>query len=297
MCKLFGVTKQAYFKDVEHGKVLKLSQEAFALDFIKRIRAKDSGIGGRKLWYMYIWEFQGNTPLGRDRFEALIDKYGLKVRTKMRVPRTTDSHHGLPLYPNLIKTFIPTGAYQLWVSDITYIPIWITDEEYRFCYLSLIMDGYTREIMGYQVGATLETYYCMLALQKALEKSDSRNADLSHLIHHSDRGIQYASAQYVSILSKRGITLSMTEDGNPKDNPQAERINSTIKNELFKGKQFHSILEVRLETDKAVEFYNTQRPHMSIDLMAPMQVLERTGEIKKKWKSYRDRAIKNLAPE
>jgi len=76
--KLFGVTKQACFKDVEHSKVLKLSQEAFALDFIKHIRAKDSSIGGRKLWYMYIREFQGNAPLGRDRFETLIDKYGLK---------------------------------------------------------------------------------------------------------------------------------------------------------------------------------------------------------------------------
>ena len=79
----------------------------------------------------------------------------------MRVPRTTNSHHELPLYSNLIKAFIPTGAYQLWVSDITYIPIWITDEKYHFCYLSLIMDGYTREIMGYQVGVTLETYYCI----------------------------------------------------------------------------------------------------------------------------------------
>lgn len=112
-------------------------------------------------------------------------------------------------------------------------------------------------------------------------------------IHHSDRGIQYASAQYVSIFSKRGITLRIAEDRNPKDNPQAERINNTIKNEIFKRKQFHSILEVRAEIDKAIEFYNTQRPHMSIDLMTPVQVLERTGEIKKKWKSYRDRAIKS----
>lgn len=116
-------------------------------------------------------------------------------------------------------------------------------------------------------------------------------------IHHSDRGIQYASAQYVSIFSKRGITLRIAEDRNPKDNPQVERINNTIKNEIFKRKQFHSILEVRIEIDKAIEFYNTQRPHMSIDLMTPVQVLERTGEIKKKWKSYRDRAIKKLTPE
>lgn len=133
----------------------------------------------------------------------------------MRVPRTTNSHHELPLYSNLTKAFIPTGAYQLWVSDITYIPIWITDEEYHFCYLSLIMDGYTREIMGYQVGATLETYYC---------------------IYPSFR--QGASARYVSILSKRGITLHMAEDRNPKDNPQVERINNTIKMKYSRESSF-----------------------------------------------------------
>lgn len=148
--------------------MLKIGQEAFAVEFILRVRSKDYGIGGRKLWHMYAREFKGNAPLGRDRFEAVVDKFGLKIRTKKRVPRTTDSRHGLPLYPNLIKTFVPTAPYQLWVSDITYIPIWITDEDYEFCFLSLIMDGYTHEIMGYQAGATLEAYYCMIALQKHL---------------------------------------------------------------------------------------------------------------------------------
>lgn len=272
----------------------KLGQEAFAVEFIRRVRNKDCGIGGRKLWHMYAHEFKGNAPLGRDRFEAVVDKYGLKIRAKKRIPRTTDSRHGLPLYPNLIKTFVPTAPYQLWVSDITYIPIWITDKDYEFCFLSLIMDGYTHEIMGYQAGATLEAYYCMIALQKAFDKCDSRNADLSHLIHHSDRGIQYASSDYVKMLSKREITLSMTEDGNPKDNPQAERINSTIKNEIFMGRKFYSITEVRIEIEAAVEFYNTERPHMSIDMRTPVEALKCNGEIKKRWHSYRDEAIKRL---
>lgn len=272
----------------------KLGQEAFAVEFILRVRNKDYGIGGRKLWHMYAREFKGNAPLGRDRFEAVVNKYGLKIRAKKRIPKTTDSRHGLPLYPNLIKTFVPTAPDQLWVSDITYIPIWITDEDYEFCFLSLIMDGYTHAIMGYQAGATLEAYYCMIALQKAFDKCDSRNADLSHLIHHSDRGIQYASSDYVKMLSKREITLSMTEDGNPKDNPQAERINSTIKNEIFMGRKFYSITEVRIEIEAAVEFYNTERPHMSIDMRTPVEALKYNGEIKKRWHSYRDEAIKRL---
>jgi hypothetical protein len=151
LCRLFGVTRQAYFKDVEQSGLTRLSQEAFAVEFIHSIRKAAPGIGGMKLWYMYSKEFSGNAPLGRDRFETVVDKYGLKVRPKIRKPRTTDSRHGLPLYPNLIKTFIPTCPNQLRVSDITYIPIWM-DDDCRFCYLSLMMDAYSEAIMGYQVG-------------------------------------------------------------------------------------------------------------------------------------------------
>ncbi|WP_294081443.1 hypothetical protein [Proteiniphilum sp. UBA5384] len=139
----FGVTEQAYFKDVEQSRLTRLSQEAFAVEFIHSIRKVDSGIGGMKLWYMYSKEFKGNAPLGLDRFETVVDKYGLKVRLKTRKPRTTNSRHGLPLYPNLIKRFIPTAPNQLWVGDITYVPIWIDDNDCQFCYLSLIMDAYS----------------------------------------------------------------------------------------------------------------------------------------------------------
>ena len=244
-----------------------------------------------KLWYMYSKEFDGNAPLGRDRFETVVDKYGLKVRQKIRKPRTTDSRHGLPLYPNLIKTFIPDGPNQLWVSDITYIPIWIDDDDCRFCYLSLIMDAYSEEIMGHQVGATLEAFYCIMSLRKALKKCDERRADLTGLIHHSDRGIQYASSKYTDMLKERMIAISMTESGNPKENPQAERVNSTFKNELFFGRRFCSLAEVRASVDAAVQFYNSSRPHMSIDMMTPKEASLCQGIIKKRWYSYRESAI------
>lgn len=194
--------------------------------------------------------------MGRDRFETVIDKYGLKVHQKVRKPRTTDSRHGLPLYPNLVKAFIPGGPDQLWVSDITYIPIWINEGECRFCYLSLIMDAYSEEIMGYQVGATLEAFYCIMSLRKALKKCDERSVDLTALIHHSDRGTQYASRKYVDIVKERKIAISMTESGNPKENPQAERVNNTFKNELFYNRRFSFLAEVRAGVDTTVEFYN-----------------------------------------
>ena len=112
------------------------------------------------------------------------------------------------------------------------------------------------------------------------------------LIHHSDRGCQYASYAYVGILSKNGIAVSMTESGDPKENAMAERINSTIKNELLKGMVFTSIAEVRRAVKLAIEFYNNHRPHMSINMMTPKQAADCKGEIKKMWNSKREQAIK-----
>ncbi len=93
---------------------------------------------------MYRRDFNGNKPIGRDWFADIINKHKLKVRMKVRKPRTTDSSHGLPIYPNLIKDFIPTAPNQLWVSDITYIIIWVDESHYVFCYLSLILDSLYR---------------------------------------------------------------------------------------------------------------------------------------------------------
>jgi transposase InsO family protein len=169
------------------------------------------------------------------------------------------------------------------------------DDDYRFCYLSIIMDAYSEEIIGHQVGATMEAYYCILSLRKALKKCDERQADLSGLIHHSDRGVPYASSKYTGILKERGIGISMTESGNPRENPQAERVNSTIKNELFYGRRFRSLAEVRAGVDAAVEFYNRSRPHMSIDMMTPREASLCQGKLKKKWHSYREAAINKLS--
>ena len=141
LCMLFGKTKQAYYKYNEDRMTTRMAQESFAISFIKEIREKDHGIGGKKLWYMYKRRFAGNKPLGRDRFEEVVNRNGLKVRNKVRKPRTTDSTHGLPTYPNLIRNFIPTGRNQLWVSDITYITILDGKSNYWFCYLTIIMDA------------------------------------------------------------------------------------------------------------------------------------------------------------
>ena len=268
----------------------KAAQESFAIEYVKRIRSKAPGIGGLKLWYMYRRDFDGNNPVGRDRFAYIIDRYGLKVRNKFRKPKTTDSSHGLPTYPNIVKDLIPTRANQLWVSDITYITVWLDEYHYAFCYLSLILDAYTEEIVGWSVGPTLETAYPIEALKMALKRIDGMKE--INLTHHSDRGCQYASYEYVRLLEKQHIKISMTESGDPKDNAQAERINNTMKNELLKDIRFVCIEDVKSAVSYAVDFYNNERPHMSIDMMTPAEAALHEGEIAKRWRSYRTIAIK-----
>jgi transposase InsO family protein len=295
LCKLFGVTKQAYYKYDEQVLLEKIAQESFVLQYIHSIREKDPGIGGMKLWQMYRKAFGDNRPVGRDRFEDIVDRYGLKVRARIRRPRTTDSTHGLPVYPNIIKDFIPDAANRLWVSDITYITVWRDEYHYVFCYLSLILDAYTEEIVGWSVGSSLESIYPLAALRQALRRIEGE--ENIHLIHHSDRGCRYASHEYVSILKQYGISISMSDSGNPKENAQAERINGTMKNELLKGLVFHSKEELKAAVSVAVDFYNNERPHMSIDMMTPAEAADCTGEIAKRWKSYRHEAIKNKLEE
>ena len=284
------MTKQAYYQYDEDAALAKAAREEFALQYIREIRETDPGISGQKLWYMYKSEFGCDIPVGRDRFCRIIDEHGLKVRLRIRKPRTTDSTHGLPTYPNLVKDFIPTAPNQLWVSDITYIVIMDDESHYHFCYLSMVLDAYSEEIVGWSVGPTLDTTYPMEALKMALRRIEGKDV---YLIHHSDRGCQYASREYVNLLKSHRIRISMTETGDPKDNAQAERINSTMKNELLLGKTFHGIGEVIAAVAVAVDFYNNRRPHMSIGMMTLSQASETTGDRDMKWTSYRLLAIKS----
>ena len=288
------MSTQAYYK---HGDtdLRKLAEEAFCVEYVKRIRQKDRGIGGGKLWQMYRKEFGDVHSVGYNRFYDIIEKYNLKVRKRKRRAKTTDSDHDLPLYPNLVKVLIPLRPNQLWVSDITYMVIYLNAQtgEYDFCYLSLVTDYYTKEIIGWCVGETLEAKFAIEALEMALGRLGGRR-DVD-LIHHSDRGVQYASYAYTDILRKHNIKISMTECGDPKDNAVAERVNGIVKNELLQGMSFFSIQEVRKALKAAIDFYNNERPHMSLDWRTPAEAALCTGELKKKWTSYREKAIKSLA--
>ena len=292
LCGLLGVSKQAYYKRDETKAMRRCVQETMVVDYVREVRQVDPGIGGVKLWRMY--QAETKQRVGRDTFCSIIADNGLRLRQKPRRPRTTDSRHGLPVYPNLVRDLIPTAPNQLWVSDITYIEMRLSNGVRTFCYLSIVLDAYSDKIAGWSVGATLGTHYTVEALQMALSEAEG---SLCGLIHHSDRGAQYASREYISLLMSHGIRVSMTENGDPKENAKAERINGTIKNEMLKGVELHSVGEAREAVARAVEFYNNRRPHMSTGMMTPAQATECEGELPKLWHSYREEAIKRQREE
>ena len=176
---------------------------------------------------------------------------------------------------------IPLRSNEIWVSDITYL--WLKKSD-KFCYLSMITDLYSRKIVGHCVHEDLSVNGCVDALKIALTQ---RNNKSEKLIHHSDRGVQYCSHVYVKLLQKNGIEISMTQTGDPLENAVAERINKTIKEEFTNDRQinFTNIVEAKTEIKKFIEFYNHKRPHRSIEWLTPNDAHQRTGILKRVWKS------------
>lgn len=294
LCALAGVTRQAFYKHDDNVLLSRLAEEQFVVQFVLETRKKDPMIGKDNLWRIYRRVFPEEYRVGRDAFRSIVHEHGLNLKNTKRAPRTTDSRHNLPTYPNLVKSVIPTRPNQIWVSDITYIAIEDTTARlgYTFCFLTIIMDAYSKRILGWRVAPTLEAVYSIEALKAAISTLPEGFDET--LIHHSDRGTQYASADYIKILTDNCIIPSMTENGNPKDNAMAERINNTIKNELLHGKTFSSIRQVTKAVRASVSFYNAERPHSSINWHTPDEAHRMSGEMKRHWHSWREDAIRKL---
>ena len=194
LCALSGVTRQAFYKHDDDLLFRRLALEQFVVQFVRSVREKDPKMGSDNLWRMYRERFNDEYRVGRDVFRSILHERGLHIRKRQRATRTTDSRHNLPTYPNLVKNVIPMRPNQIWVSDITYIPI--EDPEarlgYRFCFLTIIMDAYSKRIVGWYVAPTLEAVYSLKALKMATGTLPEGFDET--LIHHSDRGCQYASA-------------------------------------------------------------------------------------------------------
>lgn len=223
-CSLLGYSRQAYYQ-YQKQQEKEAFQSELIVQEVLRHRKLQRRIGGRKLFGMMNNFLQQHAiGIGRDAFFNVLREYGLLVRIRRRKAITTDSNHPYRKYPNLIKEFIPIAPNQLWVSDITYIVVGNS-----FAYLSLITDAFSRKIVGFCLHKTLSAQGTIIALKQALKN----NPNTKGLIHHSDRGVQYCCYEYVEILQKNHIKISMTEKGDPLENPIAERVNGILKTELL----------------------------------------------------------------
>lgn len=183
------------------------------------------------------------------------------IRPSRSYHKTTHSKHWLRKHPNLLKEFKATRPNQVWVSDITFI-----DTIQQTTYLSLITDAYSRKIVGYHLHDSLHTDGVAAALRMAVRHKSSHP-----LIHHSDRGIQYCSAQYQQLLEKHRITPSMTDGYDCYQNALAERINGILKEEFLIVKP-KDITQARIIITQAIQLYNERRPHLALNYATPAQI-------------------------
>ena len=232
---------------------------------VVRERRTQSRLGTRKLYAMLEGELaQAGVRIGRERmFEELRQRDLLLERLPAQYPHTTQSYHNLPVFRNAIKDLEVTAPNQVWVSDITYLR---TRES--FVYLALITDKYSRKIVGWHAGDSLEAVGCVRALERALADLPRGSAP----IHHSDQGSQYCCHEYVNRLQESGLKISMTQADHCAENALAERMNGILKQEYGLGAELPSKEIAYLAVQQGIELYNTRRPHSALKYQVPAQV-------------------------
>lgn len=232
---------------------------------VQQERQKQPRLGTRKLYHLLQPELRkAGVRMGRDRMFAELRKRGLLLEPLPALyPQTTQSYHNLPVFRNVIKDVEVTAPNQVWVSDITYLR---TRES--FVYLALITDKYSRKIVGWHAGDSLEAVGCVRALERALADLPQGSAP----IHHSDQGSQYCCHEYVKRLRESGLQISMTEADHCAENALAERMNGILKQEYGLGAELPSKEIAYLAVPQSIELYNTRRPHGALGNRIPAQV-------------------------
>lgn len=270
LCGLFGLSRQGYYKHSYRDDELDVLISS-VVHYCHHIRTHLPHSGCRQLYHLCGEYFGEKFILGRDRFFDVLRSNGLMLRRKRYRPRTTDSNHPHRIYDDLLNTvpkYVPHTHCSLLVADITYVS---TVE--GFAYLSLLTDGYSRAIVGYALHPTLSAEGPMKALLMALDSYRSRGINTEGLIHHSDRGIQYASKEYIRKLKDTHARISMTQTGDPLHNALAERMNNTVKNGWLYECEAMNFEQAKDMVDRAIYSYNWMRPHQAINMKTPMQMI------------------------
>jgi putative transposase len=227
-------------------------------DAIQEIAVKWPAYGYRRITAALRPQYQVN----HKRVLRLMRKDGLLCVRRRPFVLTTDSNHKLGVYPNLAENLELSRVNQLWVSDITYIRL-----AHEFVYLAVILDAFSRRVIGWNLGRSLETRLVIGALKKAFRRGRVQPG----LIHHSDRGVQYASSEYVAILLERNIRISMSRRGNPYDNAKAESFMKTLKQEQVYTTEYRDFGDAGAQIGRFIDqVYNRERLHSALGYRSPM---------------------------
>ncbi len=204
---------------------------------------------------------------------------------------TTDSAHSLPIYPNLARHAKLTALNQLWVADITFIRL-----RSEFIYLAVVLDAYSRRVVGWDLDRTLHAELAIRALRMALSE---RNWKAEELIHHSDQGVQYASSDYTRYWTRAEILISMSRRGNPYDNARAERFMRTLKEEEVHGTEYRDPEDARGRIGEFLEqVYNRQRLHSALRYLTPEEFEQASLSLSERrpWKRWKTKCRFTTAP-
>jgi len=260
MCALAGVSRAGYYR---HWQASRPRQEETGVrDAIQRLALAQRRYGYRRIAAQLRRE---GLAVNRKRVLRLMREDNLLcLRARPFVPVTTDSRHGWRVVPNLARGLVLTGLDQLWVADITYVHL---SEE--FAYLAIVLDAFSRRVVGWALESHLQASLAVAALTMALA---ARRPAHGSLIHHSDRGVQYACGDYTALLEAHGIQASMSRVANPYDNAKAESFMKTLKQEEIDGRAYRDADEARRQIGRFIEeVYNRHRLHSALDYRPPAE--------------------------
>jgi len=260
MCTLAGISRAGYYR---HWRASAPRQEETGVrDAIQRIALKNRFYGYRRI---LIELRKVGFSVNHKRVLRLMRQDNLLcLRKRPFVPVTTNSQHSWRVVPNLARSMQPTGIDQLWVADITYVRM-----REEFAYLAIVLDAFSRRVVGWALETHLQASLAVAALTMAIK---ARRPTAGRLVHHSDRGLQYACSDYTDILNAHGVLASMSRVGNPYDNAKAESFMKTLKQEEVDGSSYRNAHLARRQIGSFIEdVYNRQRLHSALDYQPPAE--------------------------